>query len=193
MRSRRGCSHSRARRGFLRPARAERSACGRNVPAVWVPRAGLAFARPGSARVRRLGSIVGPTPSRQSNGNVVSLSGYALECGTSPFNSVPQGFPSTTGLVYTSAKATNVIAPDDSRTHTGRTRCTGGADQVEQRQLRQHPPAVSPSNLVGDLEEPTPIIPKDGGALIPTRNNVEDTTSMLDPQRTHHTTTISSK
>ena len=47
---------------------------------------------------------------RDSNGNVVSPSGYTLECGTSPFGSVPKGYPSTTGLVYTSAKATQVTA-----------------------------------------------------------------------------------
>ena len=65
---------------------------------------------------------------------------------------------------------------------------------IPHQTVGKHPPAVSPSNLVEELEEPLPIpiIPKDDGLLIPTRNNVEDTTSMLDPQRTHHTTTISS-
>jgi hypothetical protein len=58
-----------------------------------------------------------------SKGNVVSPAGYALECGTSPFGSVPQGFPSTTGLVYTSAKATQVSAGlwycEDNRNSAG--------------------------------------------------------------------------
>ena len=31
---------------------------------------------------------------RDSNGNVVSPTGYALECGTSPFGSTPNGYPS---------------------------------------------------------------------------------------------------
>ena len=66
---------------------------------------------------------------------------------------------------------------------------------IPHQTVGKHPPAVSPSNLVEELEEPLPlpIIPTDGGSLIPTRNNVEDTTSMLDPRRTHHKATISSK
>ena len=54
--------------------------------------------------------------------------------------------------------------------------------------VRQHPPAISLSHPAEDPEEPLPIpiIPKHQGTLIPTRNEMEDTTGMLDPRRTHH-------
>ena len=68
-------------------------------------------------------------------------------------------------------------------------------EMIPHQTVGKHPPAVSPGNTVEELEEPLPItiIPKDGGPLIPTRDNVEDTASMLDPRRTHHKATISSK
>ena len=59
---------------------------------------------------------------------------------------------------------------------------------VPHQAVGEHPPPIPDSHLGEDLEEPLPIpiIPKRQAPLIPTRNDMEDTTSLLDPRRTHH-------
>ncbi len=59
---------------------------------------------------------------------------------------------------------------------------------VPHQTVGQHPPPIPDSHPAQDLEEPLPIpiIPKHQGTLVPARNNMEDTTSQLDPRRTHH-------
>jgi hypothetical protein len=66
---------------------------------------------------------------------------------------------------------------------------------IPHQTVGKHPPAITIGHRLQDLEEPLPIpiIPKHQRPLVPTRNHVEDTTSMLDPRRTHHHTSISPK
>ena len=59
---------------------------------------------------------------------------------------------------------------------------------VPHQAVGEHPPPIPDSHLAEDLEEPLPIpiIPKYQGTLVPARDDMEDTTSQLDPRRTHH-------
>ena len=59
---------------------------------------------------------------------------------------------------------------------------------VSHQAVSKYPPAISLGHLVEDLEEPLPIpiIPKYQRSLVPARDEMEDTTGMLDPRRTHH-------
>ncbi len=64
---------------------------------------------------------------------------------------------------------------------------------IPHQAVRKHPPAIPARNLAEDLEEPLPIpiIPKYQGTLVPARDDMEDTTGMLDPRRTHHQPSVS--
>ena len=68
-------------------------------------------------------------------------------------------------------------------------------EMIPHQAVRQHPPPIANRHCAEDLEEPLPIpiIPKHKRTLIPTHNDMEDTTSMLDPRRTHHQTSVSPK
>lgn len=59
---------------------------------------------------------------------------------------------------------------------------------IAHQAIREHPPPITLRHLPQDLEEPLPvaIVPKHQRALVPTHNEMEDTTCMLDPRRTHH-------
>ena len=62
---------------------------------------------------------------------------------------------------------------------------------IPHQAVRKHPPAIPARNLSEDLEEPLPIVPKHERPLVPTRNDMKDTTSLLDPRRTHHQPSVS--
>jgi hypothetical protein len=59
---------------------------------------------------------------------------------------------------------------------------------IAHQAVGQHPPPIAARHPAQDLEKPLPIpiIPKHQSPLIPTRNDMEDTTGLLDPRRTHH-------
>ena len=68
---------------------------------------------------------------------------------------------------------------------------------IPHQTVGKHPPAITIGHRLQDLEEPLPlpipIIPKHQRPLVPTRDKMEDTASMLDPRRTRHRTSVSPK
>jgi hypothetical protein len=68
-------------------------------------------------------------------------------------------------------------------------------EMIPHQAVGQHPPPIPARHPAQDLEEPLPIpiIPKHQGPLIPARDDMEDTASLLDPRRTHHHTNLAPK